>query len=266
MNTTEIMALMAQDYKVMQRNRKAAEQRARSSDPIQRRAGEVKLADLDECKASWLLSSININRIAAREGVKARLYPDGSTSAAAVGEERKLERRDSPRQRDSVRSMQRQELRTTGTTELRGYAAKFYDPTDPGTQYALSRNVVERIAPTAFDRTLSTPDEVERVILVAGHDPNLILARVGAGTLKLNTDATGLYYRAKPAMDSPIDKHFVSHVARGDIAGSSFQFMVRDSRWTTEGKLEVRELLDLELHDTTITPVPAYQSATVTVA
>src|SRR5215475_2335681 len=71
-----------------------------------------------------------------------------------------------------------------------GFAAVFYKDGDPDTEYQLYPDLVERIAPGAFDRAVREDD----VRGLMNHDPNLLLGRTAAGTLKLSADATGLRY------------------------------------------------------------------------
>ena len=55
---------------------------------------------------------------------------------------------------------------------------------------------VERVAPTAFNRTLKNGADVRALF---NHDANLILGRSTAGTLELSTDNVGLAYRINTA-------------------------------------------------------------------
>src|SRR5262245_26955397 len=80
------------------------------------------------------------------------------------------------------------ETRRSGQKTLVGYGAVFFNG-DPGTEYRLSKNVIERVSPRAFDDTLNSGSDV---IACFNHDPNYLLGRRSAGTLSLSTDATGL--------------------------------------------------------------------------
>jgi len=56
-------------------------------------------------------------------------------------------------------------------------------------------------------------------------------------------------------------------VQRGDVAGCSFGFRVAPGgdRWEQRGKQMVRELLDVELIEVTLTSNPAYQDTTIAI-
>jgi len=53
-------------------------------------------------------------------------------------------------------------------------------------------------------------------------------------------------------------------VGRGDVTGASFAFNVKEHRWQERGgDLPLRELVDVDLTDVTITPNPAYPDTEV---
>src|SRR5688572_16918348 len=57
------------------------------------------------------------------------------------------------------------------------------------------------------------------------HDPNMLLGRAGAGTLRLSTDARGLRYEID-IPDTTVGRDVATSIARGDLAGSSFAFSI----------------------------------------
>ena len=56
---------------------------------------------------------------------------------------------------------------------ITGYGAVFYDPNDPGTEFRIWDDMVERIMPGAFDRAIREDD----VRSFFNHDENIILGR-----------------------------------------------------------------------------------------
>lgn len=140
-----------------------------------------------------------------------------------------------------------------------GYGAVFYDASDPGTEFEIVEGVFERIMPGAFDRSLREND----VRSLFNHDTNFVLGRTSAGTLKLTTDARGLRYRIDVPEAQTIRDLVLSPVERGDVSGSSFMFLPRDSRWLDrpDGSL-VREIHDVDLVEVGPVTFPAYQSTT----
>ena len=87
----------------------------------------------------------------------------------------------------------------------------------------------EIIASTAFDEALGRGDEV---FASFNHDVDNILART-PDTLKLTVDKIGLRYEIDMAKTT-IANDVTEHVMRGDVRGSSFQFVVSDSRITRD--------------------------------
>ncbi|HEX3152918.1 MAG TPA: HK97 family phage prohead protease [Gemmataceae bacterium] len=67
----------------------------------------------------------------------------------------------------------RVENRVSGRPVIIGYAAVFYDPNDKGTEYQLGTDIVERVAPGAFDRAIREDD----VRGLFNHDANKRLSR-----------------------------------------------------------------------------------------
>lgn len=142
---------------------------------------------------------------------------------------------------------------------LTGYAAVFYNPQDPGTEYEVWEGLRERIMPGAFDRALRESDPVA----LFNHDSNAILGRMSAKTLRLSVDGRGLKYEID-VPDTRMGQDVVTSVARGDITGSSFAFVVKEVR-TTERQQDgyaIREILDVDLYDVGPVTYPAYAATT----
>lgn len=141
---------------------------------------------------------------------------------------------------------------------LVGYAAVFFREDDPATQYELRPGLVERIERGAFARAIVEGHDVRALF---NHDANQVLGRV-PDTLSLVEDAIGLRYTIV-LPDTQLGRDLAALVARGDITGSSFSFMVRAKR---DDKLvdgtRVWTLLDVDLYDVGPVTFPAYEATT----
>ncbi|MFD5572262.1 HK97 family phage prohead protease [Streptomyces cadmiisoli] len=141
------------------------------------------------------------------------------------------------------------EVRAAGDSRtIGGYAAKFN---------TLSRNLggfVERIDPGFFAK--SEGDGWPRVMARYNHDGNMLLGTSRAGTLRLQTDGTGLDY----SVDVPAARQDVYElVQRGDVAESSFAFFTFEDDWSmTDDGFPVRTLLSGQLVDVAPVNDPAY--------
>ena len=140
-----------------------------------------------------------------------------------------------------------------------GYAAVFQKAGDKSTLYQLRPGLFERIAPTAFNRALAERQDVRGLF---NHDPNQLLARVGAGTLKLSVDATGLRYEITPP--ATMTGHDVfENVRTGNLAGSSFAFLVTQETYSEDKSGTVyRTIEDVDLFDVGPVTYPAYTAST----
>ncbi len=138
-----------------------------------------------------------------------------------------------------------------------GYGAVYYDGT-PATEFKLWSGTVERIMPGAFDRAVKEDD----VRALFNHDPNHLLGRSTAGTLKLSTDETGLRYDIDPP-DTQIGRDVMVSLDRKDITGSSFSFSVISETWRDDeaAGIVIRELNEVRLFDVSPVTYPAYEGA-----
>lgn len=112
-----------------------------------------------------------------------------------------------------------------GGNVLSGYAAVFYDERNEGTEYRMFDGVRERIMPGAFD------DMRGDYISTFNHDPNQLLGRTEAGTLRFSVDEIGLRYEVD-LPDTQIGNDVGQLAKRGDIDGSSFWFDFYDSDYS----------------------------------
>ena len=151
------------------------------------------------------------------------------------------------------------EIRGHGTLQsngkrLHGHAAVFNSEANLGT-------FSEVIRPGAFAKSLATGSNIRALY---HHQGDALLGTTRGGTLKLREDGKGLAFElALP--DTTHGRDLAILVDRGDVAGCSFGFKVRDGgdRWEERGSSMVRELLDVELLEITLTADPAYQDTTV---
>jgi HK97 family phage prohead protease len=104
------------------------------------------------------------------------------------------------------------EFRSAGEGKIvaHGYGAVFNK---------LSQNLgglVERVAPGAFTKTIAEAD----IRALFNHDPNYLLGRSAAGTLRLSEDGTGLPYEID-LPDTMAGRDVATMLERRDITGSS---------------------------------------------
>jgi HK97 family phage prohead protease len=151
------------------------------------------------------------------------------------------------------------ETREDGRQVVAGYAAVFHRADDPGTQYKLGKDLTERIAPTAFNRSLA--EKVDTVALF-NHDSNMLLGRASAGTLRLSVDARGLRYEIDHNPADPQHVSVLEKLKRGDLTGSSFAFQVKKQSFHRGENGDIRSIEDVELLDVGPVTYPAYKSTT----
>lgn len=122
--------------------------------------------------------------------------------------------------------------------KLGGYAAVF------GIEADLGWMGRERLAPSAFDSALRNSD----VRALWNHDPQYLLGRQSAGTLRLSVDSTGLAYEVD-LPDTSYARDLRVLVERGDLVGASFGFVPGESTWdddrTVRTHTSVAELIDV---------------------
>ena len=147
------------------------------------------------------------------------------------------------------------EMRVQGNRKpvLEGYAAVFNSLSEEMWGFR------ERILPGAFTRTLKENADVRCLI---NHDPNLVLGRTRASTLRLMEDERGLSYSDDlPETSYALD--LAESIRRGDVSQSSFGFRVAGDRWLKEDKADIREIIDVDLFDVSAVTFPAYTQTRV---
>lgn len=145
-----------------------------------------------------------------------------------------------------------------------GYAAVYYDPAIPESEYRIGASMVERIRRGAFDRMLaSLPD----VVALYNHDLNYVIGRTTSKTLRLSADDIGLRYEVD-VPDNELGRTVYDAVARGDVSGASFSYRPGDSRLTfdvepgPDGPRTVIWLDEISVVDVGPTALPAYPGTT----
>jgi HK97 family phage prohead protease len=135
---------------------------------------------------------------------------------------------------------------------IRGYAAKYNVLSE------LMWDFRETILPGAFDGRLE--DDVRALF---NHDPNLILGRSIAGTLRLTLDDVGLFYEVD-LPDTDTAEALACAIDRGDVTQSSFAFTVEEAAWIeNEDGTWLREIRKIsQLFDVSPVTYPAYPDAT----
>lgn len=139
-----------------------------------------------------------------------------------------------------------------GSIGFKGHAAMFNKRTWIGPK---KWGFWEQVASSAFDKTLKEAD----VRFLINHDPNLLLARNKAGTLRLSTDTKGLVTDADMA---PVTyaQDLAVLLDRKDTTQMSFAFETIKDQWETlDDGDELRTLLEVKLWDVSVVTYPAYE-------
>ena len=122
----------------------------------------------------------------------------------------------------------------------------------------------EVIEKGAFDNVLRSKDL--DVIMSFNHDNSLIMGRTTNETLKLNSDETGLFFRAV-LPDTTYANDVYELVKRGDIFQNSFAFLPSKTGYKSEELDDGKELYtvtDVEtLRDVSSVTFPAYTETNV---
>ncbi|MBW8815585.1 MAG: HK97 family phage prohead protease [Caulobacterales bacterium] len=121
----------------------------------------------------------------------------------------------------------------------------------------------EQIAPGAFASAVDGSDDVRALF---NHDPNYILGRNRAKTLRLKEDARGLAIEIDAPQTDTIRDLVLEPIRRGDVSQMSFGFSVRPNGqdWAKddEGRV-IRTLKSLRTFDVSPVVFPAYPQTDV---
>lgn len=160
----------------------------------------------------------------------------------------RMERRLIPFDRIEIRA------REGGGKVLIGHAAVF--DKDSEDLYGFT----ERVAPGTFALSIKEDD----IRALFNHNPDYVLGRNVAKTLRLEEDKVGLSMEID-LPDTQVARDLSTSVERGDITGASFSFATREDKWTynEKAKKTTRTLLDARLYDVGPVTFPAYPDTDV---
>jgi HK97 family phage prohead protease len=136
--------------------------------------------------------------------------------------------------------------------KLVGYAAVFDSLSDDLGGFR------EKISPGTFKKTIRRSD----VRALWNHDPNYVLGRKKAKTLKLKEDEHGLRMEVEPP-DTQWANDLMVSIERGDVDQMSFGFLTVLDEWENKGKKTIRTLKEVELIDVSPVTYPAYPDTTI---
>jgi len=137
---------------------------------------------------------------------------------------------------------------------LIGHAAVFDEPTP-------IMDFHEVVSRGAFRESIKQDD----IRALFNHDPNHVLGRNTAETLRLKEDDKGLFIEIDPP-DTQFARDLMVSMDRGDISQMSFGFQVLKDEWTREeGKPDLRTLKKVRLFDVSPVTFPAYDGTDIAV-
>jgi uncharacterized protein len=138
-----------------------------------------------------------------------------------------------------------------------GYAAVYNQLSEPINE--MGGAFAEQVAPSAFNKTLHDSTDVKALV---NHEPTRLVGRVKNGSLRLTSDARGLYSELD-VPDTSTARSLYEEVAAGLVDAMSFGFFAIRDRWdTTPGKRPERTLLEVRLLEVSYTATPAYPQTT----
>lgn len=144
------------------------------------------------------------------------------------------------------------ERREKEATRIVGHASVFNREADIGGWF------IESVAPGAFRRAIVEDD----VRALFNHDPNYVLGRNRAGTLKLSEDDIGLAIEILPP-DTQAARDLMISIERGDVSQMSIGFRALKQEWDETGDILKRKLLEAELFDVSPVTFPAFTETDV---
>jgi HK97 family phage prohead protease len=151
------------------------------------------------------------------------------------------------------------ETREAGKAYIGGYAAKY------NVRSTLLGTFREQIMPGAFTRALK--EQPHPVVALWNHDPNFVLGSTRSGTLQVDTDDEGMRYSVE-VPDTQLGRDLSTLIARGDVWGSSFAFVIGEESWSKDDDgTALRNVVSVEgVYDVSPVLTPAYEQATTGVA
>lgn len=157
-------------------------------------------------------------------------------------------------------------MKETNETELRagGHAAARAGQKITGTAVVYSQRsqmlggaygFTESISPGAFTDSLGSAD----LVMLADHDASKVLGRQSAGTLEVTDGPNGLDVCCE-SPDTSYARDLLVSLARRDICGMSFGFVVEEDIWSMgpDGKTPHRTVTRAEIVEVSVVTFPAY--------
>lgn len=139
-----------------------------------------------------------------------------------------------------------------------GHAAVFDTPSQPLYDW-WEGAFVEEVRKGAFAKTIGEAD----IRLLINHDPNLVLARNTAGTLRLSEDDIGLAVDADLA-PTTYGRDLAVSMARQDVTQMSIMFSVVKDDWAgTRDGLPLRIISEMRLYDVSAVTFPAFEETDI---
>jgi HK97 family phage prohead protease len=150
-------------------------------------------------------------------------------------------------------------LRAAGSTakpKISGYAARY------GVKTQLQPGLSEVIMPGAFSATIARQDDC---YCAFNHDAQQIIARVRAGTLRLNEDSEGLHFDADVDPEVSYANDLLRNIRSGAISECSFGFYADDDNFVDDGNDGLlRQLRACTVFDVSPVVTPQYSGTSVT--
>lgn len=146
-----------------------------------------------------------------------------------------------------------------GQMIVEGYALKFNSLSE---SFGNWREIID---PHALDNC-----DLSNVVCLINHDTTLVLGRNTSGTLELNVDDTGLYFRCV-FPNTSYAKDLYELIQRGDVNKMSFGFFLAPNgdEFSVDEKNGgyIRTLKAIEkIFDVSIVTIPAYEDTNVEIA
>jgi HK97 family phage prohead protease len=158
------------------------------------------------------------------------------------------------------------EIRTASAKQMRvsGLAARYNSVTTIG-DAKNKRSFREVLAPGAF-RAALTPAALKEndPTFRVNHDPNQVMGRLSAGTLRLRESGDGLEFECD-FPDSEAGRNAYESIRRGDIRHCSFGFDDVDDDWEIDGDRKAKRTIRSirRLSDVSAVTEPAYRETFV---
>lgn len=136
---------------------------------------------------------------------------------------------------------------------IEGYFAVF------NSNYQITPDMSESIAPGAFDRSISGD-----VRALVNHDTTLVLGRTVAHTLELRTDERGLWGKVTVNPSDTDAMNLYERVKRGDVSGCSIGFEIREEETAISDDGSIHwTIKDVDLHEVSCCTFPAYEATNI---